>query len=131
MKYILDTHTMLWSLFTIEKLSKRVKEILENPENTILVSAVSFYELSIKRQIGKLELTNDLKEIYSECENVGFEFLNLDTETAVTFEKLKPLHHKDPFDRMLIWQAIKLNIPIISKDDKFEQYASDGLQLIW
>ena len=131
MRYLLDTHTLIWSFFEVEKLSKKAIKILENPENVILVSAASFYELSIKKQIGKFELTNDIQEVYDECKKVGFELLDINTQTAVTFERLKPLYHKDPFDRMLIWQAIQLNIPIISQDVKFGQYHSEGLKVVW
>jgi PIN domain nuclease of toxin-antitoxin system len=133
MRYLIDTHVLLWAIRGIDKLSDKAEKILENPENDIIVSSVNFWEISIKHRTGKLDISPKTPdELPIACNLLGFKFINLSVEAAANFYQLpEKENHRDPFDRMLIWQAIQLNIPIISKDDKFEQYASEGLKLIW
>ncbi len=133
MRYLLDTHVLLWSIRETDSLSEKANLILENPENDIIVNSVNFWEISIKHRTGRLDISPKTPdELPAICELLGFKFLNLSVEMAATFYKLPEKdNHRDPFDRMLIWQAIQLGIPIISKDDKFEQYTSEGLKLIW
>lgn len=133
MRYLIDTHVLLWAIRGIDKLSDKAEKILGNPENDIIVSSVNFWEISIKHRTGKLDISPKTPdELPIACNLLGFKFINLSVETAANFYQLpEKENHRDPFDRMLIWQAIKLNIPIISKDDKFEQYTSDGLKVVW
>ena len=132
MKYLLDTHVLLWTLFDSSKLPESIKEIIFNSQNEIYVSSISFWEISIKYGVGKLKLEKILPEelpIYSK--KAGFEIINLDENVASSFHKLPRKSHFDPFDRMLIWQSIKNNMTIISKDEKFKEYQSQGIKLVW
>ena len=118
MKYLLDTHVYLWWLNDDKKLSPSVRKIIENSNNIILVSAVSFWEISIKLQIKKLPLKTPFYSLY---DNLQFTLLSMNMEHIFCFHTL-PLFHKDPFDRMLIAQAKIENCTIISNDSKMKQY---------
>ncbi|HAD13695.1 MAG TPA: PIN domain nuclease [Saprospirales bacterium] len=132
MIYLLDTHTMVWALIDSSKLSDNVRDILEDPSNQILVSPISFWEISLKYALGKLMLDGITPDVFpGACLAIDFDILPLDPKTAATLHLLRSTHHKDPFDRLLIWQSISLKIPLISKDTKVAQYVSEGLNLVW
>ena len=132
MRYLLDTHIILWALMDQAKLSKKVKEILSNPSNQILVSSISFWEVSLKYSLGKLDLTPYTpSDLPRGCADLGFIVIPLLPEISSNYHKLKATYHKDPFDRMLIWEALQSNIPLISKDENVEKYQSEGLVVIW
>lgn len=132
MKYLLDTHTMLWSIFSPGSISAKADKIITNPDNVIYVSAVSFWEISLKYNIGKLELRNYTPEDMPVlAEKSGFEVLNLTPEDASSFYRLPKEVHRDPFDRMLIWQAIRNKLTVVSKDSRFKEYESYGLKVSW
>lgn len=131
MIYLLDTHYLLWAIADSKKLSKKVKEVITNAENSIIVSAVSFWEVALKSSMGKLEISGfEPEDLPGACLKVGFEIVALSAEDSSTYHKLKPAYHKDPFDRMLIWQAIQHNYSIISVDANVRKYVSVGLK-IW
>jgi PIN domain nuclease of toxin-antitoxin system len=132
-EYLLDSHTVIWSLTAPDKISETAKEIIENPLNKIVVNAVSFWEISLKHGLGKLLIDPfDPTDFPEGCTSLGFYLENLEVEIASTFGQLRfNENHRDPFDRMLIWNAIKTKRPIISKDEKFDQYKSEGLKVVW
>lgn len=133
MRYLLDTHVILWLAFEEEKLSKKVKKILTRSDVEIYLSGVSFWEISLKFKTGKLDLKSHNPETLQAGFDQFFEHkkLNLNFEDALTFYKLEPQFHKDPFDRMLIWQALRHDLILISIDEKMKPYKSLGLKLIW
>jgi len=132
MKYLLDTHTFLWTASESNLLPDKIAQIIRNPKNGIYVSAVTFWEIAIKSRIGKLDLDglmpDDLPPIAEEME---FQLIGLTPEEAISYGNLKENRHKDPFDRMLIWQAISRNMIMISKDQAFRNFIEYGLKLIW
>jgi PIN domain nuclease of toxin-antitoxin system len=131
MIYILDTHYMLWSIADSKKLSKKAKEVITDPDNSIIVSTISFWEVSMKSSLGKLEITGFAPEDLPEaCLKIGFEIVTLSAEDSSTYHKLKGVYHKDPFDPMLIWQAIQNKYTMISVDEDVKKYVSEGLK-IW
>lgn len=133
MKYLLDTHTLLWSILDTKKLSKKVKEILENRTNEISVSTIALWEIALKSSIGKLEFENlNIERLPFYIEITGYSIIDLDKIEAVSYTKL-PLkeNHKDPFDRIMIWQAISRNMIFITRDKKMEEYQNDGLKHLW
>ena len=132
MTYLLDTHYMLWSITDSKKLSEKAKEVISNPANTIIVSAVSFWEVSLKVSLGKLEIIGGLfpEDLPEACLKTGFSIIKLSAQDSSTFYNLKAVYHKDPFDRMLIWQAIKNNYSVISADINVKKYVSEGLD-VW
>lgn len=118
MKHLLDTHTLLWWLDNSSRLSQSAREVIANPDNRIFVSAASAWEISIKKALGKLEAPANLEQAIVES---GFEILVITVEAGTKAGEL-PMHHRDPFDRMLIAQALIDDLTIITNDDKFEQY---------
>lgn len=132
MNYLADTHIFLWATLSSQKISKRVRDILIDPELTTYVSAISFWEISLKYQLGKIDLTGIYPdELPAVAKDTGFEILSLDAETAATFYKLPKRRNKDPFDRMLAWQAIRYGYRLLTKDQGFEDYKDHGLNIVW
>lgn len=132
MNYLLDTHVFLWAIFDDDLLSQSASSIILNQDNTIFVSLISFWEISLKFNTGKLSLHNVFpEELPKYAEKSGFEILNLTPTEVSTSYRLPKLKHKDPFDRLLIWQCINNNICLISKDSEFSEYKDHGLQIIW
>ena len=130
MIYLLDTHYMLWAVADTKKISKAIKDILTDSAQHIIVSTVSFWEVSLKSSLGKLEIAGfspeDLPDL---CMQMGFEIKRLSPEDCSTYHKLKATHHKDPFDRMLIWQAIRNDYTFISFDNNVKEYKPEGLKI--
>ncbi|MBC8185906.1 type II toxin-antitoxin system VapC family toxin [candidate division KSB1 bacterium] len=132
MKYLLDTHTLLWVLFEDEKLSDTAKEIISNSENEIFVSIITYWEIALKYGIGKLQLENITpEEIPLKSKEINIETLILSEKEVSTFYKLPKIRHKDPFDRLIIWQAINENMTLISKDKAMKEYKEFGLNVLW
>jgi PIN domain nuclease of toxin-antitoxin system len=132
MKYLLDTHTLIWLVTDTERLSLKVKKIFEEPGSEIFVSAISFWEVSLKFALGKLELVGgDAQDLFDECKNLGFKTISIEPEICASFSQLNVFHHRDPFGRMLIWQAITKNYTLITKDSTINLYKTEGLKTIW
>lgn len=132
MNYILDTHTFLWALFDHKQISKNASSVILNPGNTIYVSLITFWEIALKFNLGKLSLKNVIpEELPLYAEKSGFEILGLTPAEVSSFYKLPIIRHKDPFDRLIIWQCIQNNFSIISKDIEMAEYKKYGLQIIW
>ena len=132
MNYILDSHVFLWSLLAPNKLSKRVRKILEDSSNNIFISAVTFWEISLKFGLGKLDLNGvSPEELPRLAEQTGFKLLPLFSEESATYHKVEAAWHRDPFDRMLIRQAISKDFILISKDENVALYKSIGLKVEW
>ncbi len=130
MTYLLDTHYMLWAIAETKKLSKPIKDIITDPDNRIIVSTISFWEVSLKSSIGKLDISGfSPEDLPGACLLAGFEIVVLSAEDSSTYHTLKATHHKDPFDRMLIWQAIRNNYTLISADSNVKKYQSEGLKI--
>ena len=132
MTYLLDTHYVLWTLFEPKLIKAPVRRILENDRDTKLVSAVNLWEISLKFSLGKLELggTNP-SELLDTVLEAGFDIAELQSRLLATYYQLpKKDNHKDPFDRLLIWQAISNGYTLLTQDEKVEQYQGDGLQLL-
>lgn len=132
MNYLLDTHTLLWMLIATNKLSQKVRAILLEPVSIKYVSTVSLWEISLKYRLGKIKIMGKKPdEIPGAVGSLGINFLNLDPITTSTFYQLPKVKNKDPFDRMIAWQAIKENFILLSKDKDLDQYQSSGLVRVW
>ena len=118
MNIIIDTHIFLWSLLTPFKLSDTKRSALEDLSNTIYLSSVSIAELMIKASVGKLQVDFNPVEMAQES---GFELLGFSAEAALLLKDM-PFHHKDPFDRMLVAQALADNYSLMTDDPKIAQY---------
>ena len=126
MNIIIDTHIFLWLLNDPSKIEKRYFECVKDANNDIFLSSMSMVELIIKSSIGKLQIDFDIEEA---ANLMGIEIISFNSKDALHLSKL-PLHHNDPFDRMIIAQAISNNYQLISDDSKFEQYKNDNLKLV-
>ncbi len=132
MNYLLDTHTLIWAITEPQKLSDTVRAILEDTDNDIVVSAVSFWEIALKYGIQKLTLTGLTPDDFPKAATeTGFRLIDLNGITAASYYQLSATYHRDPFDRMLIWQALQHNYRLISKNGMMNKYESEGLTVIW
>ena len=123
MNLLLDTHGFLWSLFTPDKLSKAALREIKSPNNDVAVSVVTFWEISLKYALGKLELTGvKPEELPDFAGKMDMKILPITAAEASSFHKLPRLSHKDPFDRIIIWQAIQRKMTLVSKDRDFKAY---------
>jgi PIN domain nuclease of toxin-antitoxin system len=132
MAYLLDTHALLWVIGDSKQFSKKVAAIIEDQNNQIYVSSISLWEISLKFKIGKLNLTGFTPEdIPKFLEKLNINIIELNQEDASSYYKLKENFHRDPFDRMLIWQCINRKYTFISKDSEMKNYKISGLKTIW
>ncbi len=132
MRYILDTHSFLWALFSPEKLSTWARKEIRDRENEVALSVVTFWEISLKYALGKLELANtEPEELPEAAKEMGLDILLLRPVEAASFHKLPGIAHKDPFDRLIIWQAIQHKMTLISRDRQFKVYGQFGLKSRW
>lgn len=127
MNLLLDTHALLWWFTRDSKLSAVAAKVLIPTENVVYVSAAVAWELAIKTRSGKLDAQAILADFQGLLLERGFRRLTISTAHALRAGQL-PLHHRDPFDRMLVAQAQALNFPIVSADPAFDRY---GVQRIW
>ncbi len=118
MKYLLDTHVLLWWLTDPEKIKSKAQEIISNRSNHIFVSSASFWEMAIKKSIGKLTLPHNLLEAVT-TEN--FKLLPIMPDESLGVADL-PFIHLDPFDRLLIMQAKLNDLVLITNDAKIAEY---------
>lgn len=118
MKLLLDTHVLLWWLDDPNLLTEESRDAIADPDNDVFVSAVVTWEIAIKRALGKLTAPNDLEEMLVQC---GFQELPISAAHALATETL-PFHHRDPFDRMLIAQAMYETASLVSRDAVVDLY---------
>ena len=121
MKYILDTHTFIWWNDDPQLLSEKVVALCEDPSNKLFVSLASVWEMQIKLQLKKLKLSASLESIIEQQQANNIELLTLTTQHILNLSTL-PMHHKDPFDRLIISQANMDNSILLIADKKFELY---------
>jgi PIN domain nuclease of toxin-antitoxin system len=121
MKILLDTHTFMWMDNEPKKLSQRAQYLCKDPENTLLLSVASIWEMQIKSQLEKLQLRMPLPDIIREQQENGVEILPIEPAHIFALSSL-PNHHKDPFDRLLIAQAMVENATLLTADPLIGQY---------
>jgi len=124
MRYLVDTHIFVWWLNGDKRLEDPVVEIIKDPKNQIFVSVASGWEISIKHRKGKLPLKTTLKKCF---ELSSFEILNINLSHILQLDKLS-LHHKDPFDRIIIAQSQVENLTLITSDQNIWKYKIDVLK---
>ena len=124
MHYLLDTHTFLWFLTNDKQLPKSAAQNIKNLQNTCWISIASIWEIVIKANIGKLDLQFSLQEIIDYLQRNQISVLTIELSHLLLLNQLPP-HHKDPFDRIIISQAIAEKLVLISDDAIFKKYAVD------
>jgi PIN domain nuclease of toxin-antitoxin system len=128
MKLLLDAHTLLWFIGNDSQLSAVAREHIEDPAHEKFASAASLWEIALKLSLGKLKLPRPFGEVFpQQLELNGFELLPISCAHLDQLAGL-PLHHRDPFDRLLIAQSLADGMTIITRDTAFSQYPA---KIMW
>ena len=128
MKVLLDTHAFLWLITGDDRLSENARQTFLNTENSLFFSAASLWEICIKKSLGKISLKDGwFQTIQAEMETNTIQWLPIEMTHCAEVTEL-PFHHRDPFDRMLIAQAIVEKMKLLSRDSPLSNYA---IELIW
>ncbi len=126
MRLLLDTAVFIFAIQSPERLSKRAQALLANPGNLRDLSSVSLVEIAIKAALGKLDIATTI--VKQALEDMDVRVLPFTAEHAFHVFEV-PAHHRDPFDRQIIAQALSEQIPVVTPDEKFRLYS--GLKVIW
>lgn len=127
MKLLLDTHAFLWFVAGDARLSQPAGRAMEDDDAELYLSAASVWELAIKSSLGRFTLPGSVEEYVTEKIQDGFRMLPVDWTHAAAVEKL-PLHHRDPFDRLLVAQALAESLTVVTGDSSFRAY---GVKVVW
>ena len=131
-KVLLDTHSLIWSLTEPKKIPSKTRKLLENPETRVCFSTVSLWEISLKFSLGKLKLRNLAPEDFLQgALEQNFDKTTISENDALGFRNVPRHIHSEPFDRMLIWQAITRELIFISAESGLDEYAHLGLRWQW
>lgn len=131
MKYLIDTHVFLWFVENSPLLSRPARTLIEDKNTEIFISVGRLWEISIKTSIKKLQIKGTFESVADDLEDNLIEILPITFAHTVENNKL-PFHHRDPFDRIVIAQAIVENIDFISADSVFDDYLSGkSIARIW
>ena len=117
MRYLLDTHVLLWARAAPVLLSEEARAVFESRDTTLYVSVATLWECAIKRSIGKLELPDNFYEVIAD----DYEILGIEISHLVAYAEL-PMHHRDPFDRLLVAQARLGDLTLLSRDPNIAKY---------
>jgi len=133
MAWMLDTHALIWALFEPKKLGRNTRSILDDPHNEVLVSPLSYWEISLKSGLGKLQLPDtDPAEIPATARQLGLTEAPLMPDILSTYHRLPHApDHRDPFDRLLIWHCISDKHTLLSRDRSLPFYKDHGLRFDW
>ena len=128
MKFLLDTHALLWFLRGDDRLSPRAREAIESMDNTRVLSDASIWEISIKQSLGKLKLAEPFESRLTQAlhRNV-IDSLPIERSHLLGVSRL-PFYHRDPFDRLIIATALVENLPVLTDDSHFSAYP---IEVIW
>ena len=131
MNFLVDTHYLIWSLLEPAKMLPGHRAILLDPRSTKYVSKVSYWEIALKYQLGKLQLKGISPEALMEAAlQAGFETFDISEDDLISSYQLPASTiHRDPFDRLLVWQCIRNNLTFISVDKRLKEYTQHGLKL--
>lgn len=121
MKLLLDTHVLLWAASEPKRISKAARVLIEDPENELLFSAASLWEITIKRALGRQDFRADPRVLRRALLDNGYVELPITGEHVIQVDQL-PIKHKDPFDRVLIAQAIVEGSTLLTNDQKVASY---------
>lgn len=125
MHLLLDTHVLLWTIFDEDKLSTNAKEAISDSNNVVSISIASLWEITIKQSIGKISLPSSFFDI--DYKTTGFEILTIYPFHLSAYLVI-PLHHRDPFERLLIAQCTSEDLILVSCDDQIKSY---NINTLW
>lgn len=130
MNILLDTHSLVWAFTDTGKIPATLYQKLLDDQNEVYYSQASLWELSIKYRLGKLVIAGmSPEELYNEIEKSFLKCKLLSNDELVSFYRL-PIEHKDPFDRLLIWQCIQSSLYFLSVDGEVDRYQPHGLKIL-
>jgi len=121
MKLLLDTHLLLWAAGEPSRLSKEARNLISDPDNELLFSAASLWEVSIKRRLGRKDFKADPRILRRGLLDNGYGEIPIHSDHVVVLDTL-PAIHKDPFDRILVAQAVAEGIELVTTDSQMVQY---------
>jgi PIN domain nuclease of toxin-antitoxin system len=125
--YLLDTHSYLWWLAQPARLGRDARAALEDRSASVFVSVASFWEIAIKTSLGKLNLSRGIEQLESELAEDGLLLLSIQVHHCGGVMRL-PFHHRDPFDRLLVAQALIEGLSLLSRDSQLDAY---GVTRVW
>lgn len=128
MNLLLDTHVALWAITDSPNLSRKARELIQSPKATVWVSAANVWEIAIKHALARGDMPVSGKDAASYFKESGYRFLAIEAEHAAAIEEL-PDYHQDPFDRILVAQALMEPMRLITHDDIVARY-SDTIILV-
>lgn len=118
---LIDTHVLLWYAKGDDRLSSAVRAFIQDPQTDLYISKASLWEITIKSSLGKLDLGTSYDDFIEELPRQGFLFLDIEFQDLHVLHSI-PFYHGDPFDRLIIAQAMARSWAVISDDGKFRQY---------
>ena len=127
MRYLLDTHVIIWYYENSAELPVTIEDLIDNPAINIYICSISLWEIAIKLNLGKLSLKLSLDELLDNIKNRDFNIIQIEDKYLEGLSSL-PFFHKDPFDRLLISTALTENLTIITIDKDIQQY---NVSWIW
>ena len=132
MKYLVDTHCLIWSLLDPDKLHPSHRKVLLDTASPKFVSKISYWEIALKYSLGKLSLEGITPEkLLQASGDAGYETLDIEEDDLVTsYQLVASRTHKDPFDRLLIWQCIRNSLTMITADKRIQDYTRHGLKVV-
>jgi len=132
MNYLVDTHYLIWSLLDPDKMAPVHREVLLDATSIKYVSKISYWEIALKYSLGKLQLKGVTPEaLFETAVDAGYQIYDITQDDLITSYRL-PIskNHRDPFDRLLVWQCIRNNLVFISADERLKEYTEHGLKLV-
>ena len=121
MRYLLDTHVIIWYLEASAELPEEAEALIDNPEEDVCICVVSLWEIAIKMNLGKLTLSLTLDELLDNIITRNFHIIQIENEHLLNLLKM-PYIHKDPFDRLLISTALAEDLTILTADENIQKY---------
>ena len=128
MNLLLDTHIALWAITDSPKLSQKARELIESPKTTIWISVASLWEIAIKYSLGRGDMPISSQQAMSYFRESGYRFLAVEAEHVVAVEEL-PTHHQDPFDRILVAQALVEPMRLMTHDSLVALYSDTIIKI--
>ncbi len=129
---LLDTHSFLWTIVAPAKLSAKMRGVIADPAHEIHVSTITFWEIALKFSLGKLKLGGITPEdLVAASRQMGLTISAPTADESAAFHRLPKVTHKDPFDRMLIWQCLMRQWTLVTRDGGLDEYRALGLVTAW
>lgn len=128
MNILLDTHVALWAITDSPKLPKRAREMIESPKSSVWISAATVWEIAIKHSLGRGDMPVSSQDVLRYFRESGYRFLPIEPEHAAGVEDL-PAHHADPFDRILVAQALAEPMRLMTHDPMVARYSDTIIEI--